>query len=80
MKLAQVYPSTVSATQDQREDYAEARIPEYWIVDLPNHHIVVLRLEGDTYVEHGVFGPGAQATSTLFSDLTVAVDAVLNAD
>ncbi len=65
---------------DKREDYAEAHVPEYWIVDLPNHHIVVLRLDGNTYVEHGVFGPGVRATSALLPNLAVDVDAVLNAD
>ena len=50
---------------EKRGDYALAGIPEYWIVNPLNETITVLRLDGDRYVEHGVFGHGAQATSAL---------------
>jgi Uma2 family endonuclease len=36
----------------KRRDYAEAGIPEYWIVDPRNKTITVLRLEGKQYVTH----------------------------
>src|SRR5205807_1810933 len=48
---------------DKRHDYAEGKVPEYWIVNPQTETITVLRLENDSYVEHGVFGRGAIATS-----------------
>ena len=64
---------------DKRSDYAEAHIPEYWIVDPRTETVTVLRLAGSAYVEHGVFGRGAQATSVLLDGLTVEVSAVFDA-
>ncbi len=65
---------------EKRGDYALARIPEYWIVDPRNQTITVLRLEGDAYVEHGVFGCGMRATSALLAEFAVDVEAVFAAD
>ncbi len=65
---------------EKRGDYAEAGIPEYWIVNPENETITVLRLEENAYVEHGVFGRGAQATSALMLGFIVGVDAVFDAD
>jgi hypothetical protein len=42
--------------------------------------ITVLRLEGPAYVEHGVFGRGATATSVVLEGLSVVVDAVFDAE
>lgn len=64
----------------KRRDYAEAGIPEYWIVDPEVETVTVLRLDGGTYAEHGVFGRGATATSAHYAGLSVAVDAVFDAD
>jgi Uma2 family endonuclease len=47
----------------KREEYARARIPEYWIVDPQEQRIVVLKLAGKQYAVHGEFAPGSQATS-----------------
>ena len=66
-------------TVTKRADYAEARIPEYWIVNPLAATITVLRLAGAAYVEHGAFQRGQQVTSALLPELTVAVDAVLDA-
>ena len=63
----------------KRADYAQAGIPEYWIVDPAAATITVLRLAGRFYAAHGVFGRGATATSALLPDFAVAVDAVLDA-
>lgn len=60
----------------KRQEYAEAKIPEYWIVDPEEKRIIVLKLEGSSYVEHGSWGPGQEATSVVLSDLRVGVDAV----
>jgi Uma2 family endonuclease len=61
----------------KREEYAEARIPEYWIVDPELDQITVLTLEGQTYVFHGEFKGGEQATSKLLPGFTVDVTAAL---
>ena len=65
---------------EKRGDYAEAGIPEYWIVNPETETITVLRLEDTAYVEHGVFGRGADAASVLLPGFTVSVDAVFDAD
>jgi Uma2 family endonuclease len=65
---------------EKRRDYAEANIPEYWIVDPRSETIVVLRLRDGAYVEHGVFGRGARATSALLAGFAVDVDAVFDAN
>lgn len=41
--------------------------------------ISVLVLEGDAYIEHGVFHRGEYATSKLLDGCTVSVDEVLDA-
>lgn len=66
-------------TEEKPLDYAEAGIPEYWIVNPVTATITVLTLEGETYAEHGVFGRGEQASSKLLKDFNVSVDAVLDA-
>ncbi len=65
---------------EKRRDYAEANIPEYWIVDPREQTITVLRLADGRYVEHGVFGRGARATSALLEGFFVDVDAVFDAN
>jgi Uma2 family endonuclease len=64
---------------EKRSDYAEAQIPEYWIIDPQDETITVLCLENDVYVEHGVFGRGMLATSALLEGLLVDVSAVFDA-
>ena len=63
----------------KREEYARAGIPEYWIIDPQLGRILVLRLEGNSYVVHGEFVRGAQATSVLLTGFAVAVSEVLAA-
>lgn len=63
---------------DKRTDYAEGRIPEYWIVNPLTETITVLRLEGDTYLEIGVFRRGETATSTVVAGFGVAVASVFD--
>ena len=64
----------------KRREYARAGIPEYWIVNPAAEQILVLRLAGTAYVEHGVFARGTPATSALLEGFTVAVAAVLDAE
>ena len=64
---------------EKRADYAEARIPEYWIVDPSDETITVLVLDGDAYVEHGVHARGDKAASPLLDGFAAAVAAVFDA-
>ncbi|WP_129630723.1 Uma2 family endonuclease [Candidatus Oscillochloris fontis] len=61
-------------------DYAEAGIPEYWIVNPVVETITVLRLEGTAYLNHGVFGRDEVATSVLLTGFAVEVSTVLDAE
>jgi Uma2 family endonuclease len=63
----------------KRREYAQAGIPEYWIVDPVEETITVLRLEGDVYVEHVQLGSGAIMASATLDGLTVPVDHLLRA-
>jgi len=64
----------------KRRDYAQAGIPEYWIVNPQIETITVLRLERTKYVEHGVFVRGAAASSVLLPEFAVSVDEVFDAN
>ena len=57
----------------KRTEYAQAGIPEYWIVEPQAETVTVLRLEQSVYVEHGRFGRGQTATSALLSAVSVDV-------
>ncbi len=57
----------------KRREYAQAGIPEYWIIDPQQGRIIVLRLEQATYIEHGSFAKGDQATSALLPGFAVDV-------
>jgi Uma2 family endonuclease len=57
----------------KRADYAEARIPEYWIVNPMDETITILTIMGDSYTEHGVFQRGEEAASELLEGLVVPV-------
>ena len=77
----------VSADDPQRDtivkraDYAEGRIPEYWIVNPTDESVTVLSLadEGEEYTGERVFRRGEAATSTLLPDLSVQVSAIFDA-
>jgi Uma2 family endonuclease len=64
----------------KRADYAEARVPEYWIVNPLTETITVLRFDGDAYVEAGQYGRGDRAASVLLGGFTVDVTAVFEPD
>jgi Uma2 family endonuclease len=61
----------------KRGEYAQAGIPEYWIVDPQGARITVLRLDGATYDVHGEFPAGTRATSHLLPGFGVDVTAAL---
>jgi Uma2 family endonuclease len=64
---------------DKRREYAQGKIPEYWIVDPQEQRITVLRLNGSEYIVHGEFAPGQIATSALLPGFVADVAAVFNA-
>lgn len=66
-------------TVEKVADYAEAGIPEYWIVNLEDETISVLSLQGEAYVTHGVFRRSDIAVSVLLTGFTVDVSAVFDA-
>jgi len=65
--------------EEKRDEYAQGRIGEYWIVDPEERTITVLILEGSSYRVHGVFGVGSRATSALLAGFSVSVDEVFAA-
>ena len=65
---------------EKRGDYAEGRVPEYWIVNPQTETITVLRLRGDAYEEAGIYRRGESAVSVLLPDFSVAVAAVFDTD
>lgn len=65
--------------EQKRIDYAEAKIPEYWIVDPEQNQITVLVLTDEGYQTHGVFGSEDLATSMLLPEFGVNVDDVWTA-
>lgn len=65
--------------RDKRLDYAEAGIPEYWIVNPIDETATVLTLAANGYVEQGVYPRGARAPSTLLGGFAVAVADIFDA-
>ena len=65
---------------DKRGDYAEAHVPEYWIVNPQTDAIMVLRLQDDCYEDAGTYRRGQIAASVLMPEFAVSVDDVFNAD
>jgi Uma2 family endonuclease len=64
--------------ETKRREYAQAGIAEYWIVDPQLEQITVLALEGSTYVVHGEYSKGAEATSRLLPGFKVNVTEALS--
>lgn len=65
--------------ETKRQVYAEARLPEYWIVDPQRRVISVQKLVGDTYEEHGEYRPGQIAESVTLDGFQIAVSDVFAA-
>jgi len=61
----------------KRAEYAQAGIPEYWIIDPVEERIQVLALEGDAYREWDGAGVGGNVRSRLLEGFEVQVDGVL---
>lgn len=65
--------------QEKREDYAEAGVPEYWIVDPVEKRITVLTLANGRYVTFGEYSTEQIAASKLLPGLSVDVAATFQA-
>jgi Uma2 family endonuclease len=59
---------------EKRHDYAQARIPEYWIVDPSKETVTVLCLHGEEYEVRAELQPGQYLTSALLEGFQVSVD------
>ncbi|MCY3898227.1 MAG: Uma2 family endonuclease [Caldilineaceae bacterium] len=62
----------------KRREYAQAGIPEYWIVDPTEASITVLTLRGQEYALHGEFPAGKAASSVLLEGFKVDVGDVFS--
>lgn len=63
----------------KRQEYAQAGVAEYWIVDPKTETVTVLTLIGATYRLHGEFPSGTTATSLVLPTFTVDVTALFDA-
>lgn len=57
-------------------DYAEAKVPEYWIIDPEERVVTVHALREAAYVVHGRFPVGQHATSALLPEFQIDVGAL----
>lgn len=62
----------------KRREYAQAGIPEFWIVDSTDASITVLTLRGQEYALHGEFVAGESASSVLLEGFKVNVSDVFS--
>ncbi len=68
-------PTTVQMDREEKfSEYAQAGIPEYWIIDPDERTVEVFVLQNNHYVLQGRFRPGQTVRSTLLPDFEVTVD------
>ncbi|WP_416670452.1 Uma2 family endonuclease [Egbenema bharatensis] len=58
---------------NKRAQYAAIGVPEYWLIDPVAQTVMVLRLEGETYQEIGVFDHQSAIASVEFAGLELTV-------
>ncbi|MBI5348688.1 MAG: Uma2 family endonuclease [Chloroflexi bacterium] len=57
----------------KKEEYAQAGIPEYWIVDPEAKTVEIYRLEGKTYQTHSALTEKDKLTSPTFPNFEISV-------
>jgi Uma2 family endonuclease len=62
---------------NKRREYAQAGIPEYWIIDLDKQLITVFHLKDEKYEEQGIYKQGETVISATLTGFSVVTDAVL---
>ncbi len=65
---------------DKRSDYADAEIPEYWIVDPESETVLVLNLVEGAYREEMRSGRGQEVISQALPGLKLSVTDLFDAD
>ena len=78
-----VSPGALNEVRDRvtkRREYAEARIPEYWIVDTESETLTVLALGAEGYEERAVLGRGETLVSARLEGFSASVDEVFDAE
>jgi len=65
---------------EKRADYAEAGIPEYWVVDAERETVLQLVLEDGTYREIGEIGRDSAVVSQVMDRLQVSVAELFDAE
>ncbi len=65
--------------QTKRQEYAQAGVADYWIVDPKTETVIVLTLDGAAYRLHGEFPRGTTATSLVLPAFTLDVTALFEA-
>jgi Uma2 family endonuclease len=65
--------------ETKREEYAQAGIPEYWIVDPRTKTVTVLKLEGGQYVTHSEARDAGTVRSSLLDVFAADVAAIFAA-
>jgi Uma2 family endonuclease len=63
----------------KRSDYADGKVPEYWIVNPLTQTITVLELRDGAYFEAGAYPRGQSARSVQAPDFTVDVTTIFDA-
>jgi Uma2 family endonuclease len=63
--------------EDKLAEYAQARIAEYWLVDLENRTIRVFALAGSDYHPAGAYEAGQVARSETLEGFAVKVEAII---
>lgn len=68
-------PTTAQLDREEKSsEYAQAGIPEYWIIDPDGRTVEVFVLQDDQYALQGRPRPGQAVRSTLLPDFEVTVD------
>ncbi len=78
-----ISPGATNEVRDRvtkRREYAEAKVPEYWIIDPEERTIAVLVLGADGYEERALLARGETLRAATLPGFSVAVDEIFDAD